>query len=183
MAHILIAYETFDGQTARIVDRMRLALLDAGHFVTVKRAARAAPELGAHDAVIVGGSVRYGRHAGALEAFVRENAGALSRLPGAFFTVCMAAARPDADKQAEAFGYGDALLHKTSWRPRTRAVFAGALLYRKYPFAMRMMMKLIARMAKGDTDTSRDHEYTDWVAVQRFAREFAATLERSRAAA
>jgi menaquinone-dependent protoporphyrinogen oxidase len=39
------------------------------------------------------------------------------------------------------------------------------------------MMRLIVGFAGGDTDTSRDYDYTDWRAVGRFAAEFAAGLE------
>jgi menaquinone-dependent protoporphyrinogen oxidase len=38
-------------------------------------------------------------------------------------------------------------------------------------------MKRIARGATGDTDTSRDYEYTDWDAVETFARDFVAFVE------
>jgi menaquinone-dependent protoporphyrinogen oxidase len=34
-------------------------------------------------------------------------------------------------------------------------------------------MRRISRKEGGDTDTSRDYEYTDWAAVDRFAAEFA----------
>jgi len=44
------------------------------------------------------------------------------------------------------------------------------------------MMRIIVRMAGGDTDASRDHEYTDWAAVERFAAEFELPLRESRAA-
>jgi menaquinone-dependent protoporphyrinogen oxidase len=51
--------------------------------------------------------------------------------------------------------------------------FAGALRYRSYNPFIRFMMRLIAGAAGGDIDTSRDYEYTDWLAVERFATEFA----------
>ena len=51
---------------------------------------------------------------------------------------------------------------------------AGALLYRQYRPAIRLLMRIISMMAGGSTDTSRDHEYTDWKAVSRFADEIAA---------
>jgi menaquinone-dependent protoporphyrinogen oxidase len=38
-------------------------------------------------------------------------------------------------------------------------------------------MKRIARKEGGPTDTSRDYEYTDWEAVDRFADAFAAKLQ------
>ena len=35
-------------------------------------------------------------------------------------------------------------------------------------FFIKMVMKTISRMAGGPTDTSRDYEFTDWVALDRF---------------
>jgi menaquinone-dependent protoporphyrinogen oxidase len=32
-------------------------------------------------------------------------------------------------------------------------------------------MRVISRREGGDTDTSHDHEYTDWQAVEQFARD------------
>jgi menaquinone-dependent protoporphyrinogen oxidase len=37
-------------------------------------------------------------------------------------------------------------------------------------------MKWISKREGGSTDTSRDHEYTDWVSVERFAEEFIAGI-------
>jgi menaquinone-dependent protoporphyrinogen oxidase len=37
-------------------------------------------------------------------------------------------------------------------------------------------MLIISKMAGGSTDTSRDHEYTDWKALTRFADEIAAEV-------
>ena len=51
---------------------------------------------------------------------------------------------------------------------------AGALLYSKYNFLIRFIMRRIAAQAGGDVDTSRDYEHTDWGAVDRFASQFAA---------
>jgi menaquinone-dependent protoporphyrinogen oxidase len=49
------------------------------------------------------------------------------------------------------------------------------LLYTKYNFLKRGLMKSITKKQGGDIDTSRDFIYTDWDAVDAFAREF---LER-----
>ena len=35
------------------------------------------------------------------------------------------------------------------------------------------MMRRAAKRAGGDTDVSRDYEYTDWALVEQFASEFA----------
>jgi menaquinone-dependent protoporphyrinogen oxidase len=63
---------------------------------------------------------------------------------------------------------------QTGWRPVQIGLFSGALLYRQYGFLKRLMMKRIVSSKPGNlsTDTSRDHEYTEWDAVERFAEDF-----------
>jgi menaquinone-dependent protoporphyrinogen IX oxidase len=39
-------------------------------------------------------------------------------------------------------------------------------------FLKRWIMKRIAQKAGGGTDTSKDYEYTDWQALDKFARDF-----------
>jgi menaquinone-dependent protoporphyrinogen oxidase len=71
----------------------------------------------------------------------------------------------------------DEFLARTGWKPGESTSFAGALRYRKYNPVIRLLMRLIVGMAGGETDTSRDYEYTDWQAVERFAVRFASRLE------
>ena len=183
MARILILFASFDGQTGRIAARIRTVLRTAGHAVTLRSAD--APEAGGriedHDAVIVGAAIRYGRHARSLERLVRERARAIAGRPNAFFSVCRSAGGPGA-KPAEASRYVEEFRARTGWEPRVTASFAGALLYRKYNPFIRFMMRLIVGAAGGDIDTSRDYEYTDWLAVDRFASAFAARLGVAKAA-
>ena len=40
----------------------------------------------------------------------------------------------------------------------------------------RLLVRLFVRVAGGDTDTSRDYEYTNWGAVAEFAQAFGARL-------
>jgi menaquinone-dependent protoporphyrinogen IX oxidase len=48
---------------------------------------------------------------------------------------------------------------------------AGALKYLEYDFFKRMMMRQIAKPRKAaSVDTSRDHEFTDWKALDRFVQ-------------
>lgn len=58
------------------------------------------------------------------------------------------------------------------------ARFAGAVPFTKYNVLLRFVMKRIQRKAGHSTDTSRDHVYTDWTAVEGFARD-AVALVRS----
>ena len=68
-------------------------------------------------------------------------------------------------------------LEETGFLPTHVKPVAGALLYTKYNVLIRLVMKHIAKQSGGSTDTSRDHEYTDWAALDRFVSEFAASLE------
>jgi menaquinone-dependent protoporphyrinogen oxidase len=184
MARILIVYATFDGQTRLIANALRTHLETDGHAVTLRDAFddSTVRELGTHDATIVGGAVRYGRVSPPLEKFVRKHAAALSRRPGVFYAVCLCAGGPGA-KPAEARKYVDTFLQRTGWAPQWRTAFAGALLYTKYGFFRRLMMRFIVGRAGGDTDTSRDHEYTDWGAVRDFASSFSRAFHAQSAAA
>ena len=48
--------------------------------------------------------------------------------------------------------------------------------YTHYGWLKRLMMKRIVGKAGGSTDTTRDHEYTDWNDLRNFAREFTKRL-------
>ena len=63
-------------------------------------------------------------------------------------------------------------LAATPWKPTVCTVFAGALLYPRYGWFDRMMIRLIMKMTKGETDTTKEVEYTDWQQVEAFAAEF-----------
>lgn len=183
MSRILIPFASVDGQTARIAERIGAVLARSGHAATPMPvdAPGLARSLEEHDAVIVGGGIRYGHHPRYLEAAVREHFVAIATRPNAFFSVSLSAGGPGA-RPPVAARYVEGFVKRTGWQPRRTASFAGALRYTKYNPFIRFMMRLIVGAAGGDTDTSRDYEYTDWQAVERFAAEFAAQLEPVRAA-
>jgi menaquinone-dependent protoporphyrinogen oxidase len=181
MARILIAFASYHGQTARIAERIATTLSKGGHAVDLLAADAPgiAHEIGAHDAVMVGAAVHMGRYRRALERFARENAAALDARPNAFFSVCLGV-RDRARGGKEAQGCIDGLVKRTGWHPHATASIAGALAYSKYNPFLRQLMRLISRMAGGETDTSRDYEYTDWDEVEAFALAFAARLDQAK---
>ena len=182
MAAILVVYASVDGQGRRIAERITEVVRRAGHTAELRSYDNATIGLvAAADAVIVGGSIRYGGYPAGLEKFVRENRDAIEDRHNAFYSVCLSAGGPGANP-ATAAGYVDQFITRTGWQPRRIASFAGALNYTRYNPFIRLMMRLIVGMAGGETDTSRDHEYTDWAAVERFAAEFELQLRPARAA-
>jgi menaquinone-dependent protoporphyrinogen oxidase len=179
MARILIVYGSFDGQARRIAERIAAVFTADGHKVSVRDAdfPMAAGDISDHDAVVIGGGVRIGRFPRSLGRAVHGRAAAIEGRPNAFFSVCMAARDPVRGEET-ARGYAGKFLAACGWKPRLTAAFAGALRYTRYNPFVRMLMKAISKSAGGDTDTSRDFEYTDWAAVERFAREFEALLPK-----
>src|SRR3712207_4693498 len=170
MMKVLIPYGTTEGQTARISEYLADVIRDHGqeaYAVDIKGSDTL--ELDGYDAVIVGASIHMGKHEDYVRDFVRENRGALERLPTAFFSVSLAAH----DEPEVAEGYIEEFVQETDWRPGMVGLFAGAQLYTQYGLIKPPVMKGTARhKGSPDTDTSRDYVYTEWENVKRFAEEF-----------
>jgi menaquinone-dependent protoporphyrinogen oxidase len=181
---VLIAYGTNEGQTAKIAEYLADTLRGNGCVadpVDIKHSP--APHLENYDAVIVGASIRLGKHQRYVRDFVKQNRPALERLPTAFFSVSLSA-----HDQTEAAGKEIVrclaeFAQQTGWRPGKVGIFAGALLYTRYGFITRWIMRKIARdKGSPDLDTSRDYVYTDWENVKRFAEEFLGNTASQRVA-
>ena len=174
MSRIMIPYGTCEGHTALIVACIADVIRNEGHEafpVAIEREDAPAPD--GYDAVVVGASVHKGRHQAAVEAFVRKHRAALGRLPSGFISVSLAMVDGSAKGRQEADHYVEEFFRRTGWRADKVGLFAGALMYTRYGFFIRWIMKRIARSrGSTDTDTSRDYVYTDWEGVRRFAREF-----------
>lgn len=170
---VLVVSFSHDGQTTKIARRIAETLRDCGLDATLADggSAQVGREIGKHDAVVIGAAVRFGHHLPDAEALVRQNLARLSTRPTAFYSVSLSAAG-DQKQHEDADRLVDEFLARTHWKPRQVAVFAGALRYREYNLFLRWVMRFIAAKAGGDTDTSRDYVYTDWGAVDRFARDF-----------
>jgi menaquinone-dependent protoporphyrinogen oxidase len=176
---ILAVYGSKFGQAAAVLRRVSDVLAGQGHTVTFAKA-DALPtglDIGSFGAVVVAASVIMGRHQTYVRRFVRENLEALQARPAAFISVNGAPPTPAAAWQAAAADYVDRFLEKTAWEPRWSATFAGALRYTRYSPVTRWVMRRISRRNGGPTDTSRDYEFTDWDAVDRFAEVIADGLD------
>jgi menaquinone-dependent protoporphyrinogen oxidase len=180
MARVAVVYATTEGQTARIAERVASVLADRGHDPTLVHAAHPPPRfaLDEYGGVVVGASVHVGRHQKAVARFVRDHRDALADRPSAFFSVSLTAAAGTPESDATARELAADFLADTGWTPDVTAVFAGALRYSEYGLLTRFLMRRIARNYGGGTDTSRDYEYTDWAAVERFAADVAERLDR-----
>jgi menaquinone-dependent protoporphyrinogen oxidase len=131
----------------------------------------------------VGASLHMGRHQKAASRFVHEHAARLNAVPSAFFSVSLAAASKNPAEVGEAERIARAFPETHGWTPAFILSVAGRLAYREYNVLVRWLIKRIARKEGGPTDTSRDHELTNWDAVDRLAREMAVAIHARAAVA
>ena len=176
MQPILVAYATTEGQTRKIAEFIAERLRIRGHRVDLVDAATPAAEQvsGAYQAAILGGPVHQGNHPAALVHFAKHNRQWLAALPCAVFSVSLAAAMPDMDSRLEAQRMLAGLLDDSGLKPVVTRCIAGALKYTQYDYFKRLIMSMISRQVGRSTDTSQDHEYTDWADVEAFVDEFLA---------
>ncbi len=178
MANVLIVYASRYGQTEKIAHRIAQRLEAKGQTVTLESSKRRPSTLNpsAYDAVIIGTPLYMQRFPPHLRAWTYRWRNALRGKLAALFTVSGAAASPEPDGVAAAAAIADRFANRLQLVPDQIAHFAGAIPYTRYDRLTRRFMKWIAGRSGGDTDTSRDFEYTDWDAVDRFGDHLAGQL-------
>ncbi|CRG49910.1 protoporphyrinogen oxidase [Yersinia pseudotuberculosis] len=170
---ILILYSSRDGQTKTIASYIAKQLTEAATCEIQDLSQVGQIDLNQYQQVIIGASVRYGHFSPVLNKFVNKHVAQLSQMPSAFFAVNLTARKPE-KRSPQTNTYVRKFLLSTPWQPTLCSVFAGALRYPRYSWIDRIMIQLIMRMTGGETDTSKEVEYTDWQQVSRFAQDFLA---------
>ncbi len=173
MSAILVLYSTVDGHTLKICSNIKDILEQTGHTVTLVRLEDAGTiDLARFDKIVIGASIRYGKHRPSVAEFIEANLLLLESKPNAFFSVNIVARKPEKNRP-ETNPYMRKFLRKTPWKPQVLEVFAGRLDYPRYRPLDRMMIRFIMRLTNGPTDPSTVVEFTDWLQVARFARAIA----------
>lgn len=172
MTRILVIYGTTEGHTEMIATAIGNTLTSGGFNVDIIQAGTVDPRPADYDGVIVAASVHRGGYQQAVAHWINAHVGELRSRPTAFVSASLGVLQHDPKVDAEL----DAIIHRfidpLDWQPTVIKSVAGALLYTKYNLVMRWIMRRIAAKAGGDTDTSRDHDYTDWNGLRSFAEEF-----------
>jgi menaquinone-dependent protoporphyrinogen oxidase len=182
MKTVGVLFATREGQTKKIAEHIASSLRRSGFNVDVSNLKNnAAVDLTNYAAVVLAASVHAGRHEAEMVKFVRRYRQALQSLHTVFISVTLSEAGAErrnatvaerARFNADVKKVADAFFETMGWRPTRFKPVAGALLYTKYNFFVRFIMKRIARKAGAETDTSRDYEYTDWASLDRFLQEW-----------
>lgn len=176
MPRVLILFGTTDGQTARIARFVAEEFRAHSLHADVVDAAVESVDPSGYDAVVVAASVHVGGYQRAVIDWVHQHAAVLRTVPNAFLSVCLGILQDDPKVRRDLDAIRHRFVARTGWEPARFVPVAGALRYTQYGWLTRLVMRRIAARAGESTDTSRDHEYTDWAGLRAFAREFAAEV-------
>ena len=174
MAQVLILYSTTDGHTIEICKRLKATIEQAGDGVEVLDL-KDGPSLEGRsfDKIVIGASIRYGKHQPAVYKFIRDNQAALEAHPNALFSVNVVARKPEKNTP-QTNPYLQKFLKQIDWQPQHLGVFAGKIAYPELGPFDRTMIRFILWMTKGPTDPTQTSEFTDWDKVDEFGRMVAA---------
>lgn len=170
MAKVFLVYSTTDGHTLEICERLQQVMEELGHQVTLTSIDDAPGiDMEPFDKIVLGASIRYGKHAKKVYEFIERNQRLLARKPNAFFSVNVVARKPEKNRP-ETNPYLQKFLRQIAWRPDQLAVFAGKIDYPRYRFWDRQMIRMIMWITKGPTDSDAVVDFTDWDRVSAFGR-------------
>lgn len=170
MSNIIIIYATTDGHTREIclyLEQVVEALGDQVTLVAIDDVDET--DLKPFDKIVIGASIRYGKHDIKIYEFIETNLSVLENKPNAFFSVNVVARKP-AKRQPDTNPYVKKFLKEIAWKPEKLAVFAGKIDYPRYSFWDRNIIRFIMWMTKGPTDPTVTIDYTDWKQVEEFGR-------------
>jgi menaquinone-dependent protoporphyrinogen oxidase len=172
MTRILVVYATIDGHTVKVAGAIADTLRAHGAVVDVHQIGRTHCLPDGYHGVIVAAPVRGGKYQKHVRRWVHAHAAVLNARTTAFVSVCLGVLQHDAIVDRALKTILSRFLEETGWQPTITKPVAGALPYTRYNWLIRRVMKRIAAKAGGDTDTSRDYEYTDWRDLSSFAEQF-----------
>ena len=168
--NLLIIYSSTDGHTKIICEKIINNLKNSNNVELVSLDQAIYLDLSKFNKIVIGASIRYGRHSGDLYKFIKFNKDILERKETAFFSVNVVARKIE-KSDPETNPYIKKFLKISNWKPRKIAVFAGKVDYPKYRFFDKYIIKLIMFITKGPTDTTQTYEFTNWSKVDAFAKE------------
>ena len=162
----LIIYSSTDGQTIKICKRI-MSIIGDSKIVSIDEAKN--ENLYKYEKVIVGASIRYGKHKPELYEYISENCDHLIDINASFFSVNVVARKPEKNTPLTN-PYVQKFLSISQWHPSLIGVFAGKIDYPRYGLLDKFMIRLIMWITKGPTDTKNVYEFTNWDDVDSFAK-------------
>ena len=169
MTKYLFLYSTTDGHTKRICEYIGNILKQQNHEIKIEPISLELKKPSEYDAIILGASIRYGKHQKSIFNFINKHKDLLETKKSAFFSVNVVA-RKSEKNSPNTNPYMKKFLKTSRWRPNKLGVFAGKVDYPSYKFFDKYIIRMIMWITKGPTDTSQSYEFTDWNVVENFAK-------------
>jgi menaquinone-dependent protoporphyrinogen oxidase len=166
MRKIGIIYSTADGHTKNICEKLESIIVGQKLNVDLVSISDFNKNITDYDTIVIGASVRYGKHNASIIKFMIDNKSALQSIRTIFFSVNLVARKEDKNTP-DTNPYLIKFLKTIGWTPEILDVFAGRLDYSMYTFFDRIMIRLIMKLTNGPTKTESAIEYTDWNRVQK----------------
>ena len=166
MTKTLIIYSSTGGQTTKICNE----LIDKNSKNDAKLCSlndAIKEDLNIYKKIIIGASIRYGKHNPSVLTFVKKNINILNKTKTAFFSVNVVARKKEKNTPSTN-PYVIKFMKQTDWKPTNVGVFAGKVDYPSYRFFDKYIIKFIMWLTKGPTDVSQSYEFTDWNEVEKF---------------
>ena len=170
MSGSLIIYSSTDGQTKIICEKIKNFSKNSESIKLISLEEVHDFNLQSYEDIIIGASIRYGKHNKNLYKFISSNKETLEKKRSAFFSVNVVARKPEKNTP-ETNPYMQKFLKISNWKPDKLGVFAGKVNYPNYGFFDKYIIRLIMFITKGPTDTTKSFEFTDWSKVEDFAKE------------
>ena len=166
----LIIYSSTDGHTKKICETIKENLPSGNKFKLISLDEALYFNLENCEKIIIGASIRYGRHNKKVLDFIIKNKNILDLKKTAFFSVNVVA-RKEEKSTPETNPYVLNFLKETNWKPNKLSVFAGKVDYPNYNFINKIVIRFIMMITKGPTDINNSYEFTNWENVRKFAKE------------
>lgn len=159
---VLITYASKYGSTGGVANAIGKELCSndlSADVVLIKNAGN----LSSYQGVVIGSAIYMGKWMAEALDYVEENKDTLSKVPVAYFLVCMTLATPTEDNRAKVLSYMDPVLKAVpEIKPVGIGTFAGALDYNNLSWLNKKILK---------SKETPEGDFRDWNAIRAWTRE------------
>jgi menaquinone-dependent protoporphyrinogen oxidase len=157
---ILVAYASKADSTSEVAEAIGKELGSAGDQVDIHPISEV-KNIESYQAVVVGGAIRAGFWLGEAKNFVKRNNAFLSKVPVAYFLVCMTLSKDTPENRATVAKYLEPI--RKIVPPVDEGNFAGKMDYSKLGFFARFIAKSVVKVPEGD--------FRNWELIRQWAKD------------